>query len=286
MVDGLDLGGAQLLVAQRDRAYFRSSRRLPQTASAGSGGGRERHQREQRLLHGDAARDHRRRAGARQGAARARAAPAGPPSSGASIYEGLTAIRAGWKGLHFNEHLNQGYAMSLLRIYCSLRDTPQRCQWALVGDGREPVAGEGPLAQLPQRAERVQLVLPAARGADHARAPAAIGQAPRRIGARLCGGGGDRGRSRCQPGELARLRRRRRCARGRGPAGAQSLARCARRRRHPRLRGALRNPDAAVDGGRMEPRLERPRGIRAHRRIRRHGDRLRRSGVRRRCRCA
>jgi len=52
--------------------------------------------------------------------------------------------------------------MSLLRIYCSLRDTPQRCQWALVGDGREPVIGEGPLAQLPQRAERVQLVLPAA----------------------------------------------------------------------------------------------------------------------------
>jgi general secretion pathway protein L len=52
--------------------------------------------------------------------------------------------------------------MSLLRIYCSLSDTPQRCQWALVGDGREPVVGEGPLAQLPQRAERVQLVLPAA----------------------------------------------------------------------------------------------------------------------------
>ena len=52
--------------------------------------------------------------------------------------------------------------MSLLRIYCSLRDAPQRCQWALVGDGREPVVGEGPLAQLPQRAERVQLVLPAA----------------------------------------------------------------------------------------------------------------------------
>ncbi|MHB8668586.1 MAG: type II secretion system protein GspL [Burkholderiales bacterium] len=51
--------------------------------------------------------------------------------------------------------------MSLLRIYCSLREPPQRCQWALVGNGREAVAGEGPLAQLPQRAERVQLVLPA-----------------------------------------------------------------------------------------------------------------------------
>ena len=52
--------------------------------------------------------------------------------------------------------------MSLLRIHCSLRDTPHRCQWALVGNGGEPVLGEGPLAQLPRRAERVQLVLPAA----------------------------------------------------------------------------------------------------------------------------
>ena len=54
--------------------------------------------------------------------------------------------------------------MSLLRIYGSLREAPQRCQWALVSDsfGRESVVGEGLLAQLPQRAERVQLVLPAA----------------------------------------------------------------------------------------------------------------------------
>ena len=52
--------------------------------------------------------------------------------------------------------------MNLLRIYCSLRDAPQRCQWALIGEGREPLQGEGPLAQLPQRAERVQLLLPAA----------------------------------------------------------------------------------------------------------------------------
>ena len=51
--------------------------------------------------------------------------------------------------------------MSLLRIYVSLRDAPQQCQWALVSAGREPVVGQGPLAQLPQRAERVQLVLPA-----------------------------------------------------------------------------------------------------------------------------
>ena len=52
--------------------------------------------------------------------------------------------------------------MSLLRITGSLRDTPQQCQWALIGSEREPLAGAGPLAQLPQRAERVQLVLAAA----------------------------------------------------------------------------------------------------------------------------
>jgi len=52
--------------------------------------------------------------------------------------------------------------VSLLRIYASLRDAPQRCQWALVNGGREPVVGEGRLAELPRRAERVQLVLPAA----------------------------------------------------------------------------------------------------------------------------
>ena len=52
--------------------------------------------------------------------------------------------------------------MSLLRIYASLRDAPRLCRWALISEGREPVLGEGPLAQLPQRAERVQLVLPPA----------------------------------------------------------------------------------------------------------------------------
>jgi len=52
--------------------------------------------------------------------------------------------------------------MSLLRVHCTLREPPQRCQWALLGDAREPVVGEGDLAQLPQRAERVELVLPAA----------------------------------------------------------------------------------------------------------------------------
>ena len=52
--------------------------------------------------------------------------------------------------------------MSLLRIYASLLDPPQRCQWALVNGGREPVLGEGQLAELPRRAEHVQLVVPAA----------------------------------------------------------------------------------------------------------------------------
>lgn len=52
--------------------------------------------------------------------------------------------------------------MSLLRIYCALLDQPQRCQWALVNDGRQPVTGEGRLADLPRRADRVQLLIPAA----------------------------------------------------------------------------------------------------------------------------
>lgn len=52
--------------------------------------------------------------------------------------------------------------MSLLRIRGSLAGVPVRCQWALVNDGRAPVAGEGPLAELPRRTERIQLVIPAA----------------------------------------------------------------------------------------------------------------------------
>lgn len=51
--------------------------------------------------------------------------------------------------------------MSLLRIYVSPLDPPQRCQWAFV-NGREPVSGEGRIADLPRRAERIQLVIPAA----------------------------------------------------------------------------------------------------------------------------
>lgn len=52
--------------------------------------------------------------------------------------------------------------MSLLRIHVSLSDQPLLCQWALLGDGREASAGDGPLADLPRRAARVQLVIPAA----------------------------------------------------------------------------------------------------------------------------
>lgn len=51
--------------------------------------------------------------------------------------------------------------MSLLRIHGSLPDPPQRCQWALVNDDGEAVVGEGPLAELPRHAGRVQLVIPA-----------------------------------------------------------------------------------------------------------------------------
>jgi len=52
--------------------------------------------------------------------------------------------------------------VSLLRIHGSLLDPPQRCQWALIGNGREPVLGEGRLDELPRRADRIQLVVPAA----------------------------------------------------------------------------------------------------------------------------
>lgn len=52
--------------------------------------------------------------------------------------------------------------MSLLRIRGSLADTPERCQWALVNDGQEAVAGEGLLTDLPHGIKRVQLVIPAA----------------------------------------------------------------------------------------------------------------------------
>ncbi len=52
--------------------------------------------------------------------------------------------------------------MSLLRIRALLADAPLRCEWALLDDGREPITGEGRLSELPQRADRVQLVISAA----------------------------------------------------------------------------------------------------------------------------
>lgn len=51
--------------------------------------------------------------------------------------------------------------MSLLRIRCSLHDAPPKCQWAQVDGNREPIAGDGLPVRAPQRADRVQLVLPA-----------------------------------------------------------------------------------------------------------------------------
>ena len=51
--------------------------------------------------------------------------------------------------------------MSLLRIHCPLRDPARHCRWALFDGTGDPVRGEGPLADLPRGAERVQLVIPA-----------------------------------------------------------------------------------------------------------------------------
>lgn len=51
--------------------------------------------------------------------------------------------------------------MSLLRIYSPLADQAQSCHWVLIDGGREAVAGQGRLADLPKRADRVQLVIPA-----------------------------------------------------------------------------------------------------------------------------
>ena len=55
--------------------------------------------------------------------------------------------------------------MSLLRIRSPLSDAPQLWAWALVENGAEPLTGEGTLAQmpaqLPGRAEQIQLLVPA-----------------------------------------------------------------------------------------------------------------------------
>jgi general secretion pathway protein L len=51
--------------------------------------------------------------------------------------------------------------MSVLRVYCSFREPPQRCTWAWIED-REPICQKGTLAELPRHAGRVQLIVPAA----------------------------------------------------------------------------------------------------------------------------
>jgi general secretion pathway protein L len=52
--------------------------------------------------------------------------------------------------------------VSLLRIRCALAQPPSRCQWALLDSGGKVLGGEGRLDELPRRAKRVQLVVPAA----------------------------------------------------------------------------------------------------------------------------
>ena len=59
--------------------------------------------------------------------------------------------------------------MSLLRLYCSLPDSPPACRWALVNEDRDTVVGEGDLSTLPRHTRRVQVVLPASQVAPMTR---------------------------------------------------------------------------------------------------------------------
>lgn len=52
--------------------------------------------------------------------------------------------------------------MSLLRIYAPLAVAPLQCKWALLDDAGPASSGDGLLADLPRRASRVQLLIPAA----------------------------------------------------------------------------------------------------------------------------
>ena len=64
--------------------------------------------------------------------------------------------------------------MSILRIYCPLGNSPRQCQWALLNDRGESVAGEGDISRVPRRADRIQLIVPAAQVLiTRARVPAA-----------------------------------------------------------------------------------------------------------------
>jgi len=51
--------------------------------------------------------------------------------------------------------------MSVLRIYLPLAGSVERCSWALIENGRDPVAGEGLLADLPKHAAGTELIIPA-----------------------------------------------------------------------------------------------------------------------------
>jgi general secretion pathway protein L len=52
--------------------------------------------------------------------------------------------------------------MSLLRLYCPLLEAPTQCDWALLGDKAGPATGRSLLKDLSRRADRIQVVLPAA----------------------------------------------------------------------------------------------------------------------------
>jgi len=52
--------------------------------------------------------------------------------------------------------------MSVLRVFCPLPDPPQRCQWTLTNAGDASGAAQGSLDELPQGADRIELVIPAA----------------------------------------------------------------------------------------------------------------------------
>ncbi len=51
--------------------------------------------------------------------------------------------------------------MNLLRLYCPLRETPVQCEWALLNDKGKYEIGKNPLAGLPRRTDRIQMIIPA-----------------------------------------------------------------------------------------------------------------------------
>ena len=136
--NGLELDGARDLVASAQRAYIRDRNDLSGTPSQGhTGGGRNISYSSDYFI------------------ATLRVTIDGAQARGVALFARAERRRLA-------HHRLAQSAVSLLRIYASLLDPPQRCQWALVNGGREPVLGEGRLAELPRRAERVQLVIPAA----------------------------------------------------------------------------------------------------------------------------